>query len=192
MPGGQEREARGRSREGHRVAADDRERLAPAAPQLLGPLLVERERLLGAVDLQPEPVLATGGDLADHDGSDRAAVGLELHERGVLGRDPALLVGVVACREGVAAACVGPFVERGEETREHARDPVAGDELGQVAPVRSDVGERARGAAEALVDAPVRVVGAQQPVLEIGAVDQAQSRRSPPSRRARGPRARVG
>ncbi len=53
-----------------------------------------------------------------------------------------------------------------------ADDPVAGDELGEVAPVRPDVGERARRAAELGVDAPVVVVGAKQPVLEVGAVDE--------------------
>ena len=51
---------------------------------------------------------------------------------------------------------------------------MAGDELGKVAPVRADVGERARGAAELVVDAPVRVVRAEQPVLEVGAVQQVQ------------------
>ena len=59
-----------------------------------------------------------------------------------------------------------------------ARDAVAGDELGQVAPVRPDVGERARGAAELRVDAPVVVSAREQPVLQVGAVDAGARRRS--------------
>ena len=50
---------------------------------------------------------------------------------------------------------------------------MAGDELGQVAPVRADICERARGAAEPLVHTPVVVVRAQEPVLQIAAVQQA-------------------
>ena len=63
--------------------------------------------------------------------------------------------------------------QRGQHARAQPRDAVAGDELGEVAPVRADVGERARGAAELGVDAPVVVLRAQQPVLQVGAVEQA-------------------
>jgi hypothetical protein len=49
---------------------------------------------------------------------------------------------------------------------------MARDELGEVAPVRADVRERTRRAAELVVDAPVRVVGSQEPVLQIRAVQQ--------------------
>ena len=48
---------------------------------------------------------------------------------------------------------------RRHRARAHAGDAMAGDELGEVAPVRPDVGERPRGAAEVLVDAPVVVLG---------------------------------
>ena len=61
---------------------------------------------------------------------------------------------------------------RGERAGAEAGDPLAGDELGEVAPVRADVGERARGAAERRVDAPVVVLGVGQPVLQVGAVDE--------------------
>ena len=50
--------------------------------------------------------------------------------------------------------------QRGQRARAEPRDAVAGHELGEVAPVRADVGERARGAAELGVDAPVVVLGA--------------------------------
>src|SRR3954464_4329028 len=46
------------------------------------------------------------------------------------------------------------------------------DELRQVAPVRADVGERPRGAAELLVDAPVVIGRLEQPILEGAAMDQ--------------------
>ena len=42
---------------------------------------------LGAVELDPEPVLAARRDLADDDRADRAGVGLELDDGGVLGGD---------------------------------------------------------------------------------------------------------
>ena len=49
---------------------------------------------------------------------------------------------------------------------------MTGDELGEVAPVRTDVRERTRGAAEVLVDAPIVILWTHQPVLEVAAVDQ--------------------
>ncbi len=54
-----------------------------------------------------------------------------------------------------------------------AREAVPADEGGEVAPVRADVGEGARAAAEGGVDAPVGVARRQQPVLQVGAVDAA-------------------
>ena len=61
---------------------------------------------------------------------------------------------------------------RGERAGAEAGDPLARDELGEVAPVRADVGEGARGAAERRVDAPVVVLGVGQPVLQVGAVHE--------------------
>ena len=51
-------------------------------------------------------------------------------------------------------------------------EPVAGDELGEVAPVRADVREGARDAAPLGVDAPVVVLGVEQPVLQVCPVDE--------------------
>jgi hypothetical protein len=42
------------------VATHERRGVAPAEPQRLGLLLVEGERRLGTVELEPQPVLATG------------------------------------------------------------------------------------------------------------------------------------
>ena len=85
-----------------------------------------------------------------------------------------------------------PLRHGGEHARGEPRDAMAGDELGEVAPVRADVGERARRAAELLVHAPVGVVGAQEPVLEVGAVDEADRAGLARARRARAPRAPSG
>ncbi len=49
---------------------------------------------------------------------------------------------------------------------------MAGDELQQVAPVHADVGEGAGRSAQGGVDAPVVVLRAGQPVLQVGAVQQ--------------------
>ena len=89
-------------------------------------------------------------------------------------------------RRGVAA--VGALGDDGRGLRAHRRDPLAGDELDEVAPVRADVGERARRAALRRVDPPVVVVGRGEPVLQVAAVDEADRRRSRPPRRAPGPR----
>ena len=58
--------------------------------------------------------------------------------------------------------------------------------------MRPDVGERARRAAELLVDAPVVVGGMQQPVLQVAAVDQADRPALPGAARARAPPAPWG
>jgi hypothetical protein len=102
-----------------------------------------------------------------------ALVGLELHDRGVLGADRAGLAGAVDAAERGVRLGLDAFGERRLRTRAQARDPVAGHELGQIAPVRADVRERPRSAAEIGLDAPVVVLRAQQPVLQVGAVDQA-------------------
>ncbi len=107
------------------------------------------------------------------DRPDRARVGLELDEGGVFGRHLAQLAAARCCRERVT--CLADSLRHGgQQPRRDALDAMAGNELGEVTPVRADVGERARGAAQLLVHAPVGVVGAQKPVLEVRAVQQAK------------------
>ena len=193
VAGRQRRQARGAGRQRGRVAADERRVLAPADPQRLGVLLLERERLVRAVDLEPQAVLAPGRDLADDDRAERAAVGLELQDHGVLGRDrPARVARAVAARERGAVGVVHALGDRGQRARAQARDALAGDELGEVAPVRADVGEGARRAAEVGVDAPVVVLRAQQPVLQVGPVDQVHGAALRRRRCGRAPRAPSG
>ena len=128
VTGGKRGQAGGRGAEHRGVALEQRRVLAAADPQALRLLLVELERLLGGVDLEHQPVLAAGRDLADRRRC-RPRRG-----RSRTGRSTA---------SSVTRAGTDTY-----EPRRHARDPVAGHELGEVAPVRADVRERARGAAE--------------------------------------------
>ena len=91
--------------------------------------------------------LRPGGDLTDDDGAEGARVGLELHERGVLGRDRLDVPAPHARPERAPIRVADPVRHRGQQTCAQARDAMAGDELGEVAPVRADVRERPRGAA---------------------------------------------
>ncbi len=58
------------------------------------------------------------------------------------------------------------------EIGEHLDDPPAGDVLHQVAPVRSDVADRRARAALVRLEAPREVGRLEQPVLQVGAVDE--------------------
>ena len=138
--------------------------------------------------------LRPGRDLADHDRAERAGVGLELHDRGVLGRRPArgspppppaanaLAPRRAACAPGTAVSSrADSRVMRWPETnsaRSHQCEPMSAN--AREAPPSS------------LVHAPVVVVGREEPVLEVGAVQQAQRAGPPAARRARAPRAPSG
>ena len=131
-----------------------------AAPQLLGVLLVEAQRGVRAVELDPGAFLAAGGDLTHGDRPERARVGLEEDHGRVLGRHRTRRRRwPCGGGEGAPAAGAQALGNRGQQPRRQARDPVARDELRQVAPVRADVGERPRAPPSARVDAPVVVVG---------------------------------
>ena len=80
--------------------------------------------------------------------------------------------------ERLAAGAADTLGDRGQKLRREADDAVARDELGEIAPVRADVRERARGAAQVGVDAPVVVVGPQEPVLQVACRAGAATRRS--------------
>src|SRR5690606_23422103 len=151
VSGGDPGEADGVGAERLGVADEDGAAFAAAEPQRLGLLLVEGHGGARAGDLEVEPVLASGGDLADDGGADHAALGGELEGDDVLGGDLASAAGRVGL---------------GQLGRDGA-DAVAGDELEQVAPVGADVAEGAQRPALVGVDAPVVVLGPQQPVLEV-------------------------
>ena len=112
-----------------------------------------------AVDLEPQAVLAAGGDLA----RSRPCRARRGRSRTAATAASSVATSRISPRRRrartPAAVAVQALGDRGQHARAQARDAVAGDELGQVAPVRADVGERARGAAEVRVDAPVVVLG---------------------------------
>ena len=174
------RVARGRDRVGGGlgaeragVAPDGLGRVAAAEPERLGALLLEADARVLAGDLDVQVVLAAGRDLADDQRP--LGAGRRAEQRGdrVLGGDgPAFPVLRAGGGEGLRVRVRRALGEHGGGLGAERDDPVAGDELDEVAPVRADVRERPRGAAEVGVDAPVVVVGRGEPVLQVAPVDQ--------------------
>ena len=132
--------------------------------------LVEREGLGFRRDLEPEAVLAAGRDLRDDQRAGSAAIRLEEGHGEVLRPAASWAIDVRATRVAIL---------------------FAGDELDQIAPVRPDVRERARRAAQLGIDPPVVVLGAEQPILEVSAVDQPRASSRLPEPGARLPHGRV-
>ena len=124
--------------------------------------------------LEPEMVLAPRRDLRDHGRADdarrrsRTSPSRCPRSRPRAGRRRRRRARTSAPRAAARSACATAVRARERD------DPLAGDELDQVAPVRADVGERPRGAAELGLDAPVVVGRREQPVLEVAAVQQPQ------------------
>ena len=163
-------------------------------PEGLGLLLVEGHGRLGAGDLEEQPVLAAGGDLADDDGSRHAGHRSEHDDGDVLGRHRARAFRRVpsAGAEGVDVLTADAALrESRHQLRAHRGEPVTGHEFDQIAPVRADVGEGTGWSSEGRVDAPVVVLLRRQPVLQIGAVDEPE-RAEAARHAARGPRAPAG
>ena len=120
-------------------------------------------------------VLAAGRDLGDR----QRAMGAGI--RAEDGRDRVL--GGHRARGAIRGFAVHP--RRPGRSRRSARspkivdalgaercDPLTGDELHEVAPVRADVSKRTRRAALCRVDAPVVVLRGGQPVLQVAAGDE--------------------
>ena len=128
------------------------------------------------VTSKPELVLVAGRDLADHhraaDTRRRCGTG-----RGdVLGGDGAPTAGAppLDSKAWAWASRARRSWHRGDQLGAHRRQPVAGHELDEVAPVGADVGEGPRPPGQRRVDSPVVVVLGGQPVLQVGAVDEAE------------------
>ena len=148
--------------------------VAVAEPQLLVRLGVPLQRALGAVGLEPDPVLAAGADLRDDERAAPAVVEPQQDVREILARQLALdaLDVVAPARERLdRPGRDAPHGMHGREVAEHARDPLARHERDEVEPVRADVGDRAQRAALLGVEPPVPVGVLQQPVLDVAAVD---------------------
>ena len=195
MAGGRDGVGRGLAAERAGIARDDLRRAAAAEPERLGTLLLEADAGLGAGDLEVQVVLAAGRDLGDHQRAVGAECGAEDGGDRVLGGHGAAgavrrLAGPDPRRRGRAA--VGALAEDGRGLGAERADPLARDELDEVAPVRADVSKRTRRAALGGVDAPVVVLRGGQPVLQVAAGDEADRARASRSARGRAPRARPG
>lgn len=114
-------------------------------PQGIRILLIELVRGAVAVQREPQLVLSSPGNLADHRGSDRTVVGLEDQRR----------------RAFPATVRFDP--------RAQPRDPVSGCELGQIAPVHTDIGETPP---TVRIGTPMRVLRVQHPVLQVRTVHE--------------------
>ena len=156
--------------------------------QLVEAFQVEHHRAERAVDLDPQAVLAAGGEPGRLVRGDRAAVEPGQEQRGVVDGDLARgrRRGAVAGRGGQAARLgrQRPLLDERLGQRADAGDPLAGDELGQVDDVRADVAERA-GAGLVLLQPPhQRELRVDDPVLQVDRADVPDRRRAARRRRA--------
>ena len=149
--------------------------VAVAQPELLVRLRVPLQRALGAVGLEPDPVLAAGAHLGDDERAARAVLEAQQHVREVLARRSRARRARRPRRrpENVSTGPVGTRRTRWTVARSAntlaTRFPVT--KRGEVEPVRADVGDRAELAALLRVEAPVPVGVLEQPVLDVAAVD---------------------
>ena len=158
-------------------------RVAPADPQLVLLFLLPPHGRRAAVYLEPEIVLVTGAHLADghralvcHPRSARARSRGPRSARGTLRpvRRLGLPAGALA-KLGKGFPVLRRFEARGHhcvEIREHRFDGAPDDVLDQIAPVRSDIANRRALAALLGLEAPGKIRGLQQPVLQIGPMDE--------------------
>src|ERR1700734_3133035 len=87
-----------------RVTVQDLGALPSAEQQRLRVLLIERDAVLGAVDLEPQAVLPPGRDLRDHEAAAGSLAGAEHDLHRVLGRDGGELVPVWTTTQIIAPA----------------------------------------------------------------------------------------
>ena len=141
-----------------------------AEPQLVLVLLPPAQRGLRAADLQDQIVLVAGAHLADREAAPGAVVEAQQHRREVLDLDVDeidLLVAAALLERLARSARLLALRDDGGDVAEHVGDAQAADVLREIAPVRSDVAERGRGAALVGLEPP-RVVGVlEQPVLQV-------------------------
>jgi hypothetical protein len=165
--------ARRRQQQGRVLRHEGVRLVPPADPQLVLLLLPPPQRLGGAVHLEPEVVLVPGADLAHGYRAPGAPLEADENRREILALHLERLAGIAGGR-GEGLAVVARLVAGGDDRRqlgEDGFDAEAADVLGQVAPVRPDVGHRRARAALLRLEAPGEVGRLQQPVLEVGAVD---------------------
>ena len=146
---------------------------AVAEPELLVALAVPGERAPRAVELEPQRVPAAGAHLRDHQRPARAVVEPQ--------QDVGQILGLHRRVDPLDVLCGGERLDlsgRAPAHRDDSRkvgaeldDAQAGDELGEIEPVRADVADRAQGTALVGLEAPVPVGRQCEPVLQIAAVE---------------------
>ena len=85
-----------------------------------------------------------------------------------------------------------PRVDDRRQIGEHLDDAPAGDVLDEIAPVRADVADRGARAALVRLEPPGEIGRLEQPVLQVGAVDEMHGAELAARRSSRAPAARAG
>ena len=141
--------------------------VAAANPERVRFFGVPGERAFGAVHFDAEAAFAAGADLGNAVKATQFVFEMDEDGSVVVGRD----LNFIECAftgfgEGFDAATrFAAGVMDGGEIGANFRDAAAGDEHGEVHPVRTDVGDGAKLAAELGFEAPVPVGGIKQPIL---------------------------
>ena len=130
-------------------------------PQLLGVLRSPAQRRRRTAHLESQVILASRRHLRQRQHASGASVEPEQHARHVLGRH--------RCRLRIQEA----LRYHGCEVRHHFDDPLTADETDEIQPVRTDVTDDAQRSADFRVETPVPVGVLGQPVLQVGAGDEA-------------------
>src|SRR5262249_44308663 len=148
--------------------------VAPADPQLVLLLLEPAERRAPAVGLEPEAVLVSGADLADRDAAFRAAIEAHQHRAEIFARYRHRLPAAVARKRKPfrGRRWLQPRADHRRQLGEHRDDALADDVLDEIAPVRPDVAHRGARTALVRLEPPREIGRLQQPVLQVGAVDE--------------------
>src|SRR5690606_19117438 len=98
-----------------RIAHEHGRAFAPADPELIGALRIEHHALRGAVDLEPQAILAACGNLAHGQRGEHAAFGARHEARVVFGVDDLVDRAVAARLECDAADGGGALLDRAAE-----------------------------------------------------------------------------
>ena len=129
-------------------------RIAMADPKVVGSFASPGGRCLGAKDLDEQAVLASSGNLAHRQRPSRAVAHGKHHRAEIFRMDRDLVVFIrLKCFTGESLDGVFRFLARfvkGVQIGTQGGDALAGDVLGQVAPVGSDVGKGARRAVDSM------------------------------------------
>jgi len=143
-------------------------------PELVLLFLAPPHRRRGAAQLEPEVVFVPGADLAHRHAAPPAAFEAQQHAGQVLAPHGVVLGGeaVTAGKRLTRRSWLLPHRHNRRQVGEHRFDAPPKHVLDQVYPVRADVAEGKAGAAVFGLEPPGEVRWLQQPVLQVGAVDE--------------------